>query len=109
MNTNPDFINYDAIVFLTANRRKGTWVSEVRLKNRRRVRTAGRLNASASSHSLMCIGLIAALRSISGNTLKRIGSGRKARLKIVSSDATFADALRALMINDRAAKPFRAG
>ena len=109
-----DFTTHDGLILLTANRHKGIWATETRLKSGRRTRTAGQISTSASAHSLLVIGLTAALKSISGRDIRKISRyrERKARLRVISNDATFSTALQALMKNDEAVianVPLRAG
>lgn len=110
-----DFTKLDGRIELTADRRRGVWASQTIVYNAKSVRTAGQAPASTSAHGLLTLALINALKNISKRMANRSIHGRlvtKTRLQIVTTDATFADALRALMAGDKstmAAKPFRAG
>ena len=79
------------------------------------VRTAGQAPTSTSAHGLLTLALINALKNISKRTARQSGRDLltlKTSLRIVTTDPTFADALRALMAGDKAtlaSKPFRAG
>jgi hypothetical protein len=106
-------VHYNVEIYLTAHRHKSTWATETRLKNGRRTRTAGRL-PNATADSLQVIGLIAAMKSLSQNQLREISRHRehKPRLRVVSQDARFVDALRALINNKgptSAERPLRSG
>ena len=109
-----DFDKFDGQILLFSDRRRGIWSNEIVLKNSRNTRTAGQAPVSTSAHGLLVLALINGLQSTSKRqTSKAVGHrSKKARLNIVSSDRTFADALRAMITGDKATlvdKPFRAG
>lgn len=110
-----DFDKCDGQILLFASPRRGIWSYEIVLKNNsRNTRTAGQAPTSTSAHGLLVLALLSALKSISKRQASKAVTHRtnKVRLNIVSSDRTFADALRAMMLNDMTIlvnKPFRAG
>jgi len=109
-----DFTDFDGQILLWADRRRGIWCNEIAFKNSRNTRTAGQAPTSTSAHGLLVLSLINGLSGVSKRQAAKAVSHRskKVKLRIVSNDSTFADALTALVAGDKltlAAKPFRAG
>lgn len=87
---------FDAVVLVACNRAKGVWCNESRSLNLRTSRHGGRLNSSATAHSLLVLALISSLRAYSTKQLADMTS-RSGRVKpailVKTLDQSFADAL----------------
>jgi hypothetical protein len=96
---------YDGQILLAADDRRGLGVFEIAFQTPagiRSYRAAQSLPTEASSHTLQLLALLAALRDIN-RSLRNTISGRhgvRPRFRVVTTDATFADALRALLNGD---------
>lgn len=108
---------HDGMLLLASDRRKGIWATQLLLRGSKTVRSAGTIPTTASAHSLQVLALTTALRLISkGQAAKLLQAAptgiTRPRLLVVSSDATFAQALQAKMRGDKetmTTKPLRAG
>jgi hypothetical protein len=99
-----DAFKYDGALLIGARRDRGIWVNQIQFVGSRVVRNGGRLNNSATSHTLLAIALLSALRSISlkaaSELLSKRHDGRaKPVLLVRSIDRTFLPSLAALMRN----------
>jgi hypothetical protein len=108
-----DFSKFEARILLSSDRRSGVWASETLTKGKTRIRNAGQLPADASSHSLLVVALMAALRSISKRDATRLVEDAdwvitKPRVLVVSRSADFGDALHG-KVNGQNGKLLRAG
>lgn len=97
-----DHAKFDGVVLVGARRARGLWAAQFQTIGSPVVRNGGRLNASASNHSLLSFGLISALRSITNKMAAELVSKRRDRrnkpvLLLKSTDQTFLPALQALM------------
>lgn len=93
---------YDGVILVGARRSHGLWANQLQTLHSPVTRNGGRLNASATNHSLLAFGLISAMRSITNKTAIDLVSNRrdgrtKPSLLIKGTDATFLQALESLM------------
>jgi hypothetical protein len=108
-----DFDLHEGLILLSADDSRGLWAFQSSIRGSRPSRTAGSLPTSASRHTLLAVGLTAALQSITKKQAAGLVSTAKTsivkpRLCIVSTDPTFADALQAKM-KGHAGRPLRTG
>jgi hypothetical protein len=89
---------HEGRIFLVADRRRGLWAAETSMRGKPRIRHAGQLPSTATAHSLLVVGLIASLRTISRAEVEALMSRvddrvKKPRILVVSNDTTFGEAL----------------
>jgi len=99
-----DELKYDGALLIGARRDRGIWVNQIQFVGSRVVRNGGRLNNSATNHTLLAVALLSALRSISLRTaselVRKRHDGRvKPVLLLKSLDQSFLPSLSALMRN----------
>src|SRR5208282_1729225 len=92
---------FDGAILISASRSKGIWANQIQVLGARVVRNGGRLNASASNHTLLSVALLSALRGITNatatNLLAKRRDGRaKPAFLVRSIDPTFFPALATL-------------
>jgi hypothetical protein len=112
-----DLSMHDGELTVVADKHRGIWASQTFLRASKTVRAGGQLPTTASAHTLLVAGLTATLLDISKFDVKRILeiSNRptsKPRLVISTANKSFANALAAMIKNDkatRAEKPLRTG
>jgi hypothetical protein len=89
-------VDPDGVINLVAYRARGVWAAQLRIPGSPTIRTAGRLNSSASAHTLLSVALTATLRSISKPKAAELSGGRfKPVIELRCSDPTFFAALQA--------------
>jgi hypothetical protein len=103
---------HEGKILLAYDQKRGIWANSLTTSLGRSIRTSGTIFSAASRHTLQVVGLAAALRSVTikeAAILADKAGVPKPRLIITSTDATFLEALPALMKGDRTAKQLRAG
>lgn len=92
-----DFNRTEGLITITADKRRGTWASQVLLRGARTVRTAGQISTEASAHSLLTVALLNST-SISRNQAAKLApAGGKMRLVVLSSDVDFVAGINTLV------------
>jgi hypothetical protein len=110
-----DFNTHDILVTVAANPRIGVWGAQIfHRQQAKTVRTAGQLPTEASSHTLQLVALATALRSVTKAQARRMVQNLprrvpKPRVLVVTSDASFIDAIKAVTSNEQNGKPLRVG
>lgn len=92
---------YDGAIFVGTNRTRGIWANQVQTLGARVIRNGGRINSSASAHTLLSVALLSALRGVSNATIAHLLSKRRdgrtrVALLVKSIDPSFLPALMAL-------------
>lgn len=102
---------HDGVIMLAADRSRGIWAAEVATRAIKTSRTAGRLNTSASTHTLLAVGLTSVLHSISRKMAARITRPGIVlpRIVVATDDGDFADSLAQYLQRGQSTTPLRAG
>lgn len=92
---------HDGVILIGANRSRGIWANQVQSLGARVTRNGGRMNGSASNHTLLSVALLSALRGITSATVtkllaKRYDARTKSAFEVRTIDPTFFAALTAV-------------
>jgi hypothetical protein len=107
-----DFETEDALIVVSADRRKGIWSSSSIVRNQRNVKTAGQIETSASAHTLQVVALVSTLKQITRRDITRLlGDTGKQKLTVVvtSGDKSFLAAINAIVEQQPKDQKLRAG
>ena len=98
---------HDAAVVIAAQRSKGIWSAETQFRgSSQTIRTGGRLNASTTTASLLCVAMISSLHEIA----KKQRIGYRTKVEVRCGDIEFISSLRALIKGQKnETTPFRGG
>lgn len=97
-----DFNNFDAVVNLSADRRRGIWAVQTRLHRGRSSRVAGQIETESSAHTLLVIAMLTGLAQITKQQAAKLVESAaikitKPRIQVVCRDLTFLSSLRERM------------
>jgi len=67
-----DFRTEDALIVVAANKRTGLWANSTTIRGSKNQKSGGQLETVASTHSLLTVALVAALRNISNRDISSL-------------------------------------
>ena len=93
MTVSPSGVDADVTITLAVALKKRTWAVSVHFPGKSTTRAAGVLQTGWTAHSGLAVAMIAAMKSVSKDSLKKIKVDGIPVIRVVTEDAAFATAI----------------